>query len=92
MVLSLFFLSCLIIYIDQEEGFSEEWRPRSMTTTPKNQTAYFDIELPLTVDQLSAAGNLSSSFPAPFHLSLFHKLEFIQPEMPLEVHSMISSG
>lgn len=34
------------------------------STTPKNQTAYFDVELPLTVDQLSAAGNLK--FPSTF--------------------------
>lgn len=46
------------------------------STTPKSHTTYFDIELTLTDDQLKAAGNLSSSFPAPFHCNLFHKQEF----------------
>jgi len=54
--------------------FAEAWRPTGMTSTPpKNQTAYLDVELPVTDDQLSAAGNLSSALPAPFHLSLFQK-------------------
>lgn len=66
------------IYNDQEKGFSEGWRPKTMTsTTPMSQTTYFDIELPAADDQLTAAGSLSSSFLACLHLSLFHKQECI---------------
>lgn len=56
------------------------------STTPKNQTAYFDVELPLTVDQLSAAGNLSSSFPAPFHLDC--SLQYEEP-IPIVAKKMV---
>lgn len=44
-----------------------------ISTPPRNQNTYLDVELPVTDEQLSAAENLSSAFPVPFHLNMFHK-------------------
>lgn len=53
-------------------------------TPPKDQPADLDVELPVADGQLSAAGNLSSAFPAPLHLGPFHKRACIQPQLPSE--------